>query len=74
MTVPIRSLQIAWISVFLAVFTWSAVNPHDYPTWFLEVFPAVLGAVLALLLLGKVLDKQLFADGYVGQLPQAGAV
>ena len=46
MTVPIRSMQIAWISVFLAVFTWSAVNPHDYPTWFLEVFPAVLGAAI----------------------------
>ena len=46
MTVPIRSMQIAWISVFLAVFTWSAVNPHDYPTWFLEVFPAVLGAAV----------------------------
>jgi hypothetical protein len=30
--------------------------------------------VLALLLLGKVHDRQLLADGYVGQMPQAGAV
>ncbi len=41
-----RSLQTAWIVIFLAIFTWSAVNPHDYPTWFLEVFPAVLGAAV----------------------------
>jgi len=41
-----RSLQTAWIVIFLATFTWSAVNPHDYPTWFLEVFPAVLGAAV----------------------------
>jgi putative membrane protein len=41
-----RSLQTAWIVIFLATFTWSAVNPHDYPTWFLEVLPAVLGAAV----------------------------
>jgi putative membrane protein len=28
---------------FLFVFIWSAVNPHDYFTWFLEVLPAVAG-------------------------------
>ena len=39
-----RSFLYAWMMLFLAVFTWSAVNPHDYPTWFLEVLPAVLGA------------------------------
>ena len=41
-----RTLQTAWFVIFLATFTWSAVNPHDYPTWFLEVFPAVLGAAV----------------------------
>ncbi len=41
-----RSFLYAWMVIFLAVFTWSAVNPHDYPTWFLEVLPAVLGAVV----------------------------
>ena len=46
MTAPNRSVQFAWIAIFLAVFTWSAVNPHDYLTWFLEVFPAVLGAAI----------------------------
>ena len=30
------------------VFVWSAVRPHDYVTWFLEVAPAIIGfAVLA---------------------------
>lgn len=41
-----RSFLYAWMAIFLAVFTWSAVNPHDYPTWFLEVLPAVLGAAV----------------------------
>jgi putative membrane protein len=33
---------------FLAVLGWSAIRPHDYFTWFLEVAPALIGlAVLA---------------------------
>ncbi len=32
-----------WASIFSAVFVWSGIKPHDYFTWFLEVFPAVLG-------------------------------
>jgi len=40
-------LTTAWLGAFLAVFAWSAVAPHDYPTWALEVFPAV--AALAIL-------------------------
>jgi putative membrane protein len=32
----------------LAVFIWSAIKPHDYFTWFLEVVPALVGfAILA---------------------------
>lgn len=31
-----------------AVFVWSAIRPHDYFTWFLEVFPVIIGgSVLA---------------------------
>ena len=41
-----RSLLYVWIVIFLAVFTWSVVNPYDYPTWSLEVFPAILGAAI----------------------------
>lgn len=39
-----RLLQYIWISIFLIVLIWSGLNPKDYPTWLLEVFPAVLGA------------------------------
>lgn len=34
----------AWIGTFLAVLVWSGINPPDYSTWLLEVFPALLGA------------------------------
>jgi len=39
-------MKILWISTFLLVFLWSAVQPADYFTWFLEVVPALLGAVI----------------------------
>lgn len=29
----------------LIVFIWSAINPHDYPTWWMEVGPAIAGAI-----------------------------
>lgn len=30
-----------WIALFLAPFFWSAIEPRDYLTWFLEVSPAI---------------------------------
>lgn len=33
-----------WAAVFVAVLVWSGIGPHDYPTWFLEVLPAIIGA------------------------------
>ena len=38
--------QAAWITIFLAVLLWSGIGPKDYPTWFLEVIPAVLGGAV----------------------------
>lgn len=35
-----------WIAVFTAVLIWSGIEPKDYMTWCLEVFPAVAGAVV----------------------------
>ena len=32
-----------WLIVFFTVLVWSGINPKDYPTWALEVAPAVLG-------------------------------
>src|SRR5260370_7149958 len=29
-----------------AVFVWSLIRPHDYFTWWLEVFPAIIGFAL----------------------------
>ena len=38
-----------WLLIFAAVFAWSVIRPADYPTWFLEVLPAVLGLLVLLL-------------------------
>lgn len=35
-----------WLVLFFGVFLWSALNPRDYFTWFLEVFPALLGLLV----------------------------
>ena len=37
---------IGWIASFAIVLLWSGIGPHDYPTWFLEVFPAVIGGAV----------------------------
>jgi putative membrane protein len=39
-------MRLAWIVTFLAVLVWSGINPHDYPTWGLEVAPALIGAAV----------------------------
>jgi putative membrane protein len=36
-------LRKIWIIIFCIVLIWSAINPHDYFTWFLEVVPALIG-------------------------------
>ena len=41
-----RLFLYGWMSIFLAVLIWSAIGPHDYPTWWLEVLPALIGAGL----------------------------
>lgn len=38
--------QWLWIAIFLGVLVWSGIGPKDYVTWGLEVFPAVLGAIV----------------------------
>lgn len=34
------------IVIFFAALIWSAINPKDYFTWFLEIFPAIIGIVI----------------------------
>lgn len=43
---PDRVNQGIWIGVFVVVLIWSGIGPKDYMTWFLEVFPALLGAAV----------------------------
>ncbi len=39
-------IRYLWIAVFAAVLAWSAFEPKDRLTWFLEVSPALIGAAL----------------------------
>jgi len=39
-------VKYAWITIFLLVLLWSGIGPKDYPTWALEVAPAVIGFVI----------------------------
>ena len=39
-------MKVVWISIFFSVLVWSGIGPKDYFTWFLEVFPAVLGFIV----------------------------
>ncbi|WP_417228353.1 DUF2238 domain-containing protein [Amphritea sp.] len=39
-------MRILWIITFTATLLWSAINPYDPFTWFLEVIPALLGVVI----------------------------
>lgn len=41
-----NKLQVAWATIFSAVLIWSGIGPYDYPTWLLEVAPAIIAAAL----------------------------
>ena len=38
--------QILWLLIFFVVLLWSGINPKDYYTWLLEVFPALIAFIL----------------------------
>ena len=38
--------QVIWIVILATVFIWSAIEPRDRPTWYLEVFPVIIGVVV----------------------------
>ena len=43
----VQRRALAWLLASLfAIFVWSGVRPHDYFTWVLEIWPAVVGVVL----------------------------
>ena len=39
-------MKTLWLGAFFIVLTWSAIDPRDYPTWALEVAPALVGLVI----------------------------
>jgi len=39
----LSGLSAAWLGLFLSVLIWSAIDPKDTFTWFLEVLPALIG-------------------------------
>jgi len=39
-------MKTLWLGVFFLVLAWSAIDPRDYPTWALEVAPAIVGLVM----------------------------
>lgn len=41
-----KTYSTLWLTTFFAVFIWSVIKPHDYFTWFLEVFPAIIALVI----------------------------
>jgi len=40
--------QFLWILIFCVTLIWSGLNPKDYFTWVLEVFPAIIGVFILL--------------------------
>jgi putative membrane protein len=38
--------KLIWIAMLAGVFIWSAIEPRDRPTWYLEVFPVIIGVVV----------------------------
>jgi putative membrane protein len=37
---------VIWVAVLIIVFIWSAIEPKDRLTWFLEVFSVIIGSVV----------------------------
>jgi putative membrane protein len=41
-----KSFHLSLLLIGLAILAWSAWKPHDYFTWILEVFPAIVAGVV----------------------------
>jgi len=46
--------HLALLGTFLLIFIWSGINPKDHFIWFLEVFPAFVGAVVLVAIYPKL--------------------
>jgi putative membrane protein len=41
-----RNFHLTLLFIVLMVLLWSGIHPHDQFTWFLEVFPAIIGIII----------------------------
>ncbi len=39
-------MKTLWLVIYFLVLLWSGINPKDYFTWLLEVFPALIGFII----------------------------
>ncbi len=39
-------MKYVWLGIYFVVLIWSAINPKDQFTWFLEVAPALIGLII----------------------------
>lgn len=39
-------MKLLWLGIFFVTLGWSAIEPKDYPTWVLEVAPAVIALII----------------------------
>ncbi len=42
------------LASFLAILVWSGIHPKDHFIWFLEVVPAIVGALVLVMIYSKV--------------------
>lgn len=38
-----KQIHLTFLFTFFIILIWSGIHPHDYTTWILEVFPALIG-------------------------------
>lgn len=56
-----KNYKISLLVIFLLALLWSTINPKDYFTWFLEVFPAIIGLIILIMINRKFeLTKPLY--------------
>lgn len=46
LSIEAYALKLVWVAIFAVFFTWSAIDPKDQLTWFLEVLPAILAFLI----------------------------
>jgi putative membrane protein len=57
-------LKFTWLTIYLVCLAWSGWQPHDYPTWWLEVAPALV-ALIVLVVIRNVFPLTPLAYGLI---------